>query len=106
MRHSLRTDLSLTALVVIIALGLGCARRGHEAAAEAPAEPPELAVVQPEVRPLDLTIPITGSLLSTVQVDVRTEVAGRLIQAPPREGDFVAKGQVLARLDDSNHRLA
>lgn len=110
MTHFLRFDRGVTKAATVVALGLalltlGCGRRAREAAAEAPAQPPELAVVQPEIQSLDLTIPVTGSLLSTVQVDVRTEVAGRLVQAPPREGEFIAKGQVLARLDDSNHRL-
>lgn len=85
----------------------GCKSGSNEASAGTnPAQPPEVRVVSAAVRPLHVTIPVTGSLLSTVQMDVKTEAAGRLIQAPPREGELVTKGQVIARLDDTGFRLA
>ena len=65
-----------------------------------------MRVLRAEVRDVESSIPITGSLLSTVQVDVKTEQPGRLVEAPPREGEWVTRGQVLARLDDTNYRLA
>lgn len=94
--------------LLLAAAGLGGCQRGKNevsAAAEA-AQPPEVRVVNATVRPLNLTIAVTGSLLSTVQVDVKTEAMGRLIQATPREGEPVTKGQVIARLEDTSYRLA
>lgn len=98
---------SLAILLFFALISGACTRGGtREASAEAAISPPEVRVIQPELKSIEVAIPITGSLVSIVQVDVRTEVAGRLMQAPPREGEYVTKGQVLARLDDSNFKLS
>lgn len=59
-----------------------------------------------EPRPLDLTLDITGSLVSSVAVDVKTEFAGRLLAMRKQEGDRVSQGELLAQLEDINARLA
>lgn len=93
-------------LLLILTLGPAACTRGRDPVSSATqAQAPEVRVVYPETFTLESSIPITGSLLSTVQVDVATEHAGRLVVAPPREGEAVTKGQVLARLDDTRQRL-
>jgi RND family efflux transporter MFP subunit len=69
---------------------------------------PALAVrtVRVEPRPLERTVDITGSLVSSVAVDVKTEFAGRPVTMLKREGDPVSKGELLAQLDDTNARLS
>jgi membrane fusion protein (multidrug efflux system) len=62
--------------------------------------------VRVEPRPLERTIDITGSLVSSVAVDVKTEFAGRLVRMLKQEGDPVSKGELLAQLDDTNARLS
>ena len=47
------------------------------------------------------TITAVGSLLSNESVVIRPEVAGRITELPFKEGQKVAKGTVLVRLDDS-----
>jgi RND family efflux transporter MFP subunit len=63
-------------------------------------------VVKVEARPLDETIDISGSLVSSVAVDVKTEIAGRLVALRKLEGDRVNKGELLAQLDNESARLA
>jgi membrane fusion protein (multidrug efflux system) len=51
-------------------------------------------------------VPISGTLRSQSNVEVKAEVAGRLIQTFFEEGDGVAQGQVLAQIDPTNYQLA
>ncbi|MBZ5513809.1 MAG: efflux RND transporter periplasmic adaptor subunit [Acidobacteriia bacterium] len=69
---------------------------------------PTLAVraVRVEPRPLDVAVEVTGSVVSSVAVDVKTEFAGRLVTMLKREGDAVTQGEWLAQLDDTNARLS
>jgi HlyD family secretion protein len=48
---------------------------------------------------------ISGHIEAT-EVRVSAEVGGRLLELLPREGDRVARGQLLARIDDQETRLA
>lgn len=74
--------------------------------ASSAAAPLALRVLRVEARPLDETVEITGSLVSSVAVDVKTEFAGRLSEMLRQEGDRVHKGETLAELDEANARLA
>ncbi len=56
-------------------------------------------------RPGDGSIGGSGTLEAT-EVRVASEVGGRVASFPVREGDRVRRGQVLARLDDTDLRLA
>lgn len=103
---SRRQTAAVLLLLAAVFAGAACSRTEPTEAASVPKGPVELRVVRTETRDIETSIPITGSLLSTVQVDVKTEQPGRLLQAPPREGEQVARGQVIARLDDTNYRLA
>jgi len=62
--------------------------------------------VRVEPQPLEETLEITGSLVSSVAVEVKTEFAGRLVGMLKKEGDRVRQGERLAQLDDANARLA
>ena len=53
-----------------------------------------------------VTIPISGNLRSQSNVEIKSEVAGRLIAAHFEEGDTVRKDQLLAEIDPVNYRLA
>ena len=90
---------ALTAALVAAA----CSKEAAKSAA-----PPALTVqtVRVDPRPLDLTVDITGSLVSSVAVDVKTEFAGRLVAMLKKEGDPVTKGELLAQLDDMDARLS
>lgn len=59
-------------------------------------------------RPFTESLTLTGSILASEQVDIRSEVNGRVTAINFSEGSFVKKGQVLVSLDDAelNARLA
>lgn len=46
----------------------------------------------------------TGTTVANEEVEIKSEVAGRLIKLNSREGGFVQKGQLIAKLDDSDIR--
>jgi len=87
-------------------LALGAVSCSREAAKTAAPPPLAVRVVRVESRPLEITLDVTGSLVSSVAVDVKTEFAGRLVSMLKQVGDRVAQGELLAQLDDVNARLS
>lgn len=63
-------------------------------------------VVRVEPQPLEEALDITGSLVSSVAVEVKTEFAGRIVELLKQEGDKVRRGETLAQLDEANARLS
>jgi RND family efflux transporter MFP subunit len=59
-----------------------------------------------EKRRLPEEVVLTGTLRPRAQVQVVAEVAARLVRVAHDEGAQVAKGEVLAVLDDTDYRLA
>ena len=85
-------------------LGLGGALlaltlAGPLAAAGRPAH--LVTVATAERRPVSLELEATGSLVARRLRRVYSEEAGRVVELPWREGDRVARGALLARLDDA-----
>jgi RND family efflux transporter MFP subunit len=96
----------LAGLAAALMVALVAAACSKEAAKPAAAPALRVQTVRVEPRPLDLAVDITGSLVSSVAVDVKTEFAGRLVAMLKEEGDAVTKGELLAQLDDTNARLS
>lgn len=79
--------------------------RNHPARADASSSraaaleflPQDLYVVEPQT--LELSLPLTGTLTPLTEATVKAKVAGELVQVLAREGESVARGQVLARID-------
>lgn len=59
-------------------------------------------VIQP--RPFDNTIQATGSILASEEVELRSEVAGKVISLPFKEGSKVRKGDLLVKINDEDLR--
>lgn len=101
--------IDLTAILAIESLLLlllaGCANNPAKSAAPAT---PSLAVrvVRVEARPLELGVDVTGSLVSSVAVDIKTEFAGRLVSLLKQEGERVNRGELVGQLEDVNARLS
>jgi membrane fusion protein (multidrug efflux system) len=76
---------------------------GNAAPAAAAKGPPAIVVEATKVAVVKLPqgLSAVGSLRSDETVILRPEVAGRVAQIGFREGEHVAKGQVLVKLDDS-----
>jgi RND family efflux transporter MFP subunit len=59
----------------------------------------DLYIVEP--RTLERTLPLTGSLTPFTEATMKAKVAGELVSVPVREGEAVKRGQVLARIDQT-----
>jgi RND family efflux transporter MFP subunit len=102
-----RTCLLLASLALMAAVHWGC-KADTTAAPPPAAAPTALAVkaIPAERTEWTVTVPFSGSLKSKSIVEVKSEVAGRLVEARFIEGDHVRKGQALAEIDPTNYRLA
>ncbi len=104
-QHRKSLTAALVAGLVNVLLSSGCANDPPKSAAAA-APPLAVRVVRAEARPLELGVDVTGSLASSVAVDVKTEFAGRLVSLLKQEGDRVSRGELVAQLEDVNARLS
>jgi RND family efflux transporter MFP subunit len=97
-------------LILIAAAHTGCGGDGQavDPARPGPTPPAALVVKVVPVTVMDwpVTIPISGSLRSQSNVEIKCEVAGKLIAAHFVEGDAVRKDDLLAEIDPINYRLA
>lgn len=76
---------------------------------EAPAAEAAIPVRMGGVRRIHAaqTVPVSGSVVSWKDPsNVAFVVSGKVVEAGPREGDAVAQGQVLARIDPADYTLA
>jgi membrane fusion protein (multidrug efflux system) len=100
--------LYLLALTLVSAFGAASCGAGGGAEAEAPAPvrtvPVRTATV--ETRNLTETLTLTGTLDPRAEVMVVPEISARLERTLKNEGDRVARGELLALLDDADFRLA
>lgn len=112
MRKALVGAAGVALLAVVIAASYWAGARSSSArtSTSAPAPAPARAAAPASViieamkvvvMPLPQAIAAVGSLRSDETVIVRPEVAGRIAEIRFREGERVAKGAVLVRLDDS-----
>lgn len=69
-----------------------------------PSTPIAVKTVQAAPAPLKVQLSVVGTLTSGNDVTIATQVAGNVTQVGAQVGDKVIKGEVLARIDDSNLR--
>lgn len=107
---SRRTVFSFLALAVIVlgaVSGLGALRnRNVEAKAAAIAKAPTLEFVTEDLyttrqETMFRTLPVTGTLMALTTATVKAKVAGELVEVTVREGQPVRRGQLLARIDQT-----
>ncbi len=98
----------LTALAAAAAAAFalaGCGDPAQTAATEKPrGVPVRTAVVT--ARDLEETLVLNGTLRPRAVVQIVAEVPARLLQVAKDEGSRVAKGELLAALDETDYRLA
>ncbi|MFB3923066.1 MAG: efflux RND transporter periplasmic adaptor subunit [Terriglobia bacterium] len=104
-RHRTLLAAALVPGWLLTVLFSGCANDPAKSAAPV-AHSLAVRVVRVEPRPLELGVDVTGSLVSSVAVDVKTEFAGRLISLLKKDGDRVSRGELIAQLEDVNARLS
>lgn len=111
----MRTDYKLTrtflvpagvaVAAVMLLAGVGCSKPEVKAAEEKVRAVPvrTATVVQ---GPMQETVVLTGNLKPMAQVQIVSEVSARLLSLRKQEGDFVAKGEVVAVLDSTDFNLS
>ena len=67
--------------------------------------PVQITAAQAAARPIPSYIEGTGSFVADETTDVSPKVSGQVVSTFVNVGDFVQRGQVLARLDDKDARL-
>jgi RND family efflux transporter MFP subunit len=97
-----RTLLLLTAAAL---LPLAACSGGSRAEEDAPPRGLAVRTAVVETRDLPEDVVLTGTLKPRAQVQVVAEVQARLLRVAREEGTRVAKGDVLAVLDDTDYRL-
>jgi HlyD family secretion protein len=67
---------------------------------------PEVLVetARPERREIVRTVQAPGEVEAFAEVDISSEVVGKIIEMPVEEGDDVRAGDLLCRLDDADYR--
>ncbi len=68
-------------------------------------KPVSVRVARAEKKDLIVRITANGRTRASRQVVLTAQVAGQVVEVPPTEGDFVKKGALLVRLDDTDYRL-
>ena len=94
---------ALSILVLALAVACGKAESGTGGGAGGGGGPPPMPVdvaVARADRVVD-AIPATGQVEAIQSIDVRPEVSGRIVQIMVREGQEVAKGAPLFKVDDA-----
>lgn len=101
-KHQTRRWARVALALTIVAGGAGCSRGSANAEPADPGitvGPENIAVV--EMRRIQSGPEISGSLEADEQATVRAEVQGAVLATYAEPGQRVAKGQLLARLDDT-----
>lgn len=79
-----------------------CSSNNEEAAQTGPTPAMAVQVHVLQGRPLDNAFTTTGSLLPNEEVELRSEVSGRVTHIGFEEGRMVSAGQVLVRINDDD----
>ncbi len=66
--------------------------------------PIEVQTAQLQRQPITRTVQAPGEVEAFEEVDISSEVAGKLVELTIEEGDFVRAGDLLCRLDDTDFR--
>ena len=93
---SLRTFLPFVLLVALLVLFTGCTQKA-QTAAPPPAVPVTVAMAEQKTVPL--TVRAIGAVEAFSTVEVKSQVAGQLVNVQFSEGQDVKKGQLLFTLD-------
>lgn len=111
MKRALRWIIPLLVLLLVLAgVGRMMAARKAQQAAQQPARAESLVELAPTdvviARPRAFTqnLPVSGSLKAVTSAAVKARVAGELQNLTVREGDAVAAGQVIARIDPTEYQ--
>ncbi len=97
------TTLRVTACAAMLAIGISSCKTDNAmpAAANQPKSATEVEVFITKAETLDNIITTHGSVLPNEEIELRSEIAGKIESINFKEGAKVAKGQLLVQIDDS-----
>ncbi len=104
-----RTGAVVPVFLLCLLLALpSCAREAESSTKPAAEAPVFLSVKAVKIEPAKLLhkVEITGTLVSSDAVDLKTEFPGKLVAITKEEGDYIRQGEVVAQLDPANPKLA
>ncbi len=97
------------AAMILFLFTLACSQRPVEDAVKASGptaqEPAEVEVATAQLKKLDRSILVTGTLLPDETVTIAPEVPGRIVRMPADFGQTVRKGEIIAELDKTELQL-
>jgi len=95
--------LKLSVALIMVSGFIACKSKPQADAKPTGGPPPtsvQVIVVQPQ--PLERKINVTGSIIANEEVELRSEVAGKVTGIFFTEGSRVSKGQLLVKINDSD----
>jgi membrane fusion protein, multidrug efflux system len=92
--------LSLFALLALT--GCGNTEAKPAASAEEVSKPTDVSLAIAEERSVPSTLDVTGTLMADAQTDIASEIEQRVVEISVERGQYVAAGQVVARMDDQD----
>ena len=103
--------LMVTVVIIIILFSVINAKKTRIAEAQAKALAhvrPPTNIVLLEVQPTTIRdrINLPGAIEPWTDLELLAKISGEVIEVPVTEGDKVAKGQVIARIDPSDYQIA
>jgi len=99
--------LALTPIGLVLLAGCGYTEAKLPAKAEESPKPIAVSLVAAEERNLPSTLDVTGTLMADAQTDIPSEIEQRVVEILVERGQYVAAGQVVARMDaeDAKNQL-
>lgn len=96
--------ISLTVFLFSIIILTACKEKKEETGPATTGPPPALSVEGLIAKPIALSadLEVPGTLLAYESTEIHPEISGRLVQLNVREGAFVSKGSLLAKLYDGD----
>ena len=103
MHTSFKKPVSVLCLISLVSIFFSCANKSKDAA-NAPRPNPAVMVdvIIAEKQPISNIIEANGTVIANEYVELRPEVSGRLIYLNLQEGKTIAKGTVVARVNDAD----
>ena len=98
--------LSVIFFLILSSVIISCGGKKKDAAPSAGAQMQQQAIIADALivatRPLSADIEIPGTILAGETTEIHPEISGRVVQLNVREGTFVSKGALLAKLYDGD----
>lgn len=84
----------------------GCASQNASTVKSTELPPVTATLIEAQPEAFTVTVPVTGTLVSNVRVEVKAETTGRIVSFDKEEGSSVTAGETIARVNDEGYHLS